>query len=266
MRLLEQYTFINVTAKALYQLVVERQSTFACSQYFDNDVMGQIICADNIVSLNRYEGALLWVIAYYRYYQPIMPEIDASEVIMKRLNIKLDMYLPLENGNLLVKTLAEIQSDLKIALNCRNDICSKRELAEKQFMFGNVTNLTTATANKYPLLKMPSISSFPENKVLLGNRIPEMMGFYATRFDYTQRIFGGQPSATFGDGLGNLFVTRFITQCWPSNEHRQAKFSNAQRRYCARVQHLEPSWLFQPLYRSPAVRVVFGWHYWYHEC
>ena len=68
-----------------------------------------IICQDPKITLMKYEGILLWVIAYYRNYEAIESETDAFQYIMSRLpgasQLKMNKLLA---SKLLVNTLLEI--------------------------------------------------------------------------------------------------------------------------------------------------------------
>ena len=62
------------------------------------------------------------------------------------------------SSKLLVKTLAEIQTDFSKSLKCRNAICRKREMAEAQFTLGAATNMTAVNA-KYLNLRVKCFDS-----------------------------------------------------------------------------------------------------------
>jgi hypothetical protein len=148
---LQQYVFINATAKAFEQLYTERRSGLPCIKYFPKDWASKI-CGDSHASLDRYSGILLWVIAYYRHFQPVNDEFNSFLFIFERLNVT-DPTIrnQILNEGLLSQTFAEIQKDFADALECFTAPCDKKYLAERQYYQSAVTNLTLS---KYKSLKV----------------------------------------------------------------------------------------------------------------
>lgn len=148
------------------------------------------------------------MLAYYRDFQPVVNEFNAYEFIFTRLNISDPgvRYQILNEGGLNT-TFSEIQNDLAAALECYSAPCDKKYLAQRQFYQSAVTNLTST---KYKALKVdafdqvPSVASFPENAALLGNRIPEITGFYHKHFNYSGFVFVGEQESLFSGNKGNL--------------------------------------------------------------
>lgn len=48
-----------------------------------------------------------------------------------------------------------------------------------------------------------SIAFFPENKELLGSKIPEIQGFYDYYFGYKGKVFGSDLDRIFNNEDGN---------------------------------------------------------------
>lgn len=148
---MQQYTFINVTAKAFEQLYKERRAGSPCLKYFPKDWAARI-CGDSIVSLDRYTGILYWTIAFYRGFQPVLNEFNAYSFILDRLNITDTGHMhQILNEGLLNQTYFEIQEDFAQALGCYSSPCDKKYLAERQFYQSAVTNISLS---KYKVLKV----------------------------------------------------------------------------------------------------------------
>lgn len=154
------------------------------------------------MTLDRYGGVVLWILAFYRNFQPLGGEIEASQYIMTKLKITDPNVLnDILYTGLLNTTLAEIQNDFKAIYGCFAAPCDKRFLGEKQFFESSVTNIKNS---KYPALSVLSVAHFQENDNLLLNKIPEIAGFYQYHFGYTGKIFGGKQNKLYGRGVGSI--------------------------------------------------------------
>ena len=152
LELLKKYTFNNITTKALFQIVMDRKALFKCKDYFMEPYSNKI-CTDPEITIERYEGTLLWVLAYYRDFQPMPgPELDARELLMVKLGIKeVSIFTKLLTQTRLDTTLKEIQKDFARKYECYRNPCDKKYLAELQFHQSRATNIVH---KKYPNLNV----------------------------------------------------------------------------------------------------------------
>lgn len=63
--------------------------------------------------------------------------------------------------------------------------------------------------------QVPSIASFPENAVLLGNRIPEITGFYNKHYNYSGFVFVGEQEGLFSGNKGRSISPRILHESVP---------------------------------------------------
>lgn len=201
--MLEDFTLINVTAVALSQLIFERRQDGSCYSMF-SDFYAKIICRDESIRPTNYAGVLVWVQAYYQGFQPSKRKIfDAQAFLRKKLNLGSSVTALEEviNRSRLKIYLDEIEADFQRIFNCASKPCDKKYLAQIQFLSSSVTN---PKVSKYDHLDYPSIIKIEGNKVLLGNKIPEISGFYRIHFNHSGKIFGGDPTSLLGSSKSNL--------------------------------------------------------------
>lgn len=205
----KEYTFINATAVALNQLIYERRNEVSCEALFPR-FYAKKICRDEFIRPTFYEGVLLWVMAYYHSYQPSREsKLDAHRLIRTRIGMDgdvsdLDDFM---KKSQLKNFLDEIETDFKEMFKCETKPCDKHFLASMQFVSSSVTD---AKSSKYHELKFSSIALIPGNKKLLGNKIPELSGFYRIHFNHTGRIFGGDIPTLLGNHKGKFLSYRFL--------------------------------------------------------
>lgn len=160
MDFLSQYVFDNMTMKAFYQLYSDRKGTYACRDYFWKPFADQI-CSDNILTLDKYDGIVLWVSAYYFYSMPYPGQVNPIPMMMARLGVaSKDYNLTFNNivqSGMFGTTLAEIQNDFMTYFGCfAPGPCDRKFLSQLQFYQSGATNINNP---KYPNLKVQFASN-----------------------------------------------------------------------------------------------------------
>jgi hypothetical protein len=61
-------------------------------------------------------------------------------------------------------------------------------------------------------MQVLSIAFFPENKELLGSKIPEIQGFYDYFFEYKGKVFGSDMDKIFNNEDGSASVNRIFNE------------------------------------------------------
>lgn len=139
--ILRQYVFNNITMKAFSSYYLNNKGGIACKDYFRGDYSIQI-CNHNILSLDRYEGIVLWVLAYYAKFQPIPGEFDARQYIEQIMNNTQFSFDETVNLSKFAGVLAEIQVNFTKYFGCFEAPCDKKFLAELQYYKSSVTNIS----------------------------------------------------------------------------------------------------------------------------
>lgn len=203
---LEQYVFDNITMKAFSQVYFERRGTKPCVLYFCSPNNrhcakdSSIVCQNPRTSLDNYEGITKWVIAFYQkdFAGPENP--NGIQMIANDTKLSEEAVTKLLSGaDLLKTTLNGIQNNFTQTYKCFRPPCDRRFLAEKQYYESYITKNAT-----YQNMNVWSVAQFSENKPFLGNKIPEIGGFYYLKFNYTEKVFGGEQDAIFSDGIGSV--------------------------------------------------------------
>ena len=213
LNLLRHYTFNNITMQGFSQLYNDRKGNATCKAYF-LDTQGRNlptkICTDPLITLDTYQGIIMWTIAKYKNFQnDSIVDFDAYNFIKKRLGLVNDEDLDfLLSSSLFNSTMWEVQNDFLSYFGCFDAPCDRRFLAERQFYQSSITNLGNKL--KYPTLKVKSIADFEVNHPLLGNKIPEIYGFYERHFKYNGKIFGGEQDKVFSNNVGRIQLTQAL--------------------------------------------------------
>lgn len=154
--LLKQYVFNNITMKAFSSFYNNNKGSTACKEYFKTMFASQI-CNHNLLSLDRYEGVVLWVLAFYRDWQPIPGEFDARAYIVQVMGNPQFNFDDTVSGSKLNKTLGEIQVNFTRYFGCFEAPCDRKFLAELQYyksMATNIANLNDSAKVNYPTLNV----------------------------------------------------------------------------------------------------------------
>ena len=218
MSVLRLFVFDNITMKAFQQVYNDNRGTTRCADYFNNVQFGEIsgdvrtrICQDPVISLDKYEGIIYWMIAFYQNWQPETGAFNATKLILDRLGIsyaKTDAIQRLTDyPSIMNRTLTEIQNDFMNNFGCFAAPCDRKFLSERQYYDSSITDPRNIYPNltKYPALAVRSVAQFSGNQALLQNKIPEICGFYDTHFGYLGKIFGGEQDKVFSNNMGNRF-------------------------------------------------------------
>lgn len=151
------------------------------------------ICRDDIIRPTFHGGVLIWVMAFYQGFQPSLRKtFDAQGLLRKKLSLgsSVTALEEIMKGSKLRTYLDEIETDFQIMFKCRSKPCDKKYLAQLQFSSSAITD---PKSKKYDQLKFPSIAKIEGNRALLGNRVPEISGFYRIHFNHSGNIFGEDP-------------------------------------------------------------------------
>lgn len=153
---LKQYVFNNVTMKAFYDYYNNHKGNSPCTNYFKTSSLQ--ICNHNILSLDRYEGVILWVLAYYKDFQPVPGEFDAKKYIISLMNTTghFSFDACVQGSDLDIK-LKEIQFNFTKFFGCFEAPCDRKFLAELQYyksMPTNIANLNDTANQLYPSLNV----------------------------------------------------------------------------------------------------------------
>lgn len=168
-----------------------------CEEIFPKPY-GLKICDEAVIRPTSYQGALIWVMAYYQTYQPPkFVRYNPQIVLMRRigLNQNFSALTEIMAKSTLRKYLDEIEEDFKTIFSCNTKPCDKEYLAKRQYFTGGVTNISHT---KYTSLNYSSIANMPDNQKTLGNKIPEIYSFFKIHFGHEERIFGGTPDKMLG--------------------------------------------------------------------
>ena len=201
---LKLYTLNNITMKAFNDVYTDKKKQILCREYFNK--YGDAICNSNLLSLDNYEGVVIWVIALFNNSDGLEPTFDALKTIETALGLNsTDEVFSILDGSYFNITFWQIQLKFQDEFGCFSPPCARKFLAEKQFYTGNITNVPNLT-QMYPSLTKRSVASFPENKDLLKNKIPEMFGFYNIHYDFggSKLIFGGETDVIFSNNQGSV--------------------------------------------------------------
>lgn len=191
--------------KALFQVYNDNKGLYPCKAYFDPNRANDI-CNNNLITLDRYEGVIMWVIAFYQDFQNTGGDIDAAQYISNVLRISKSQFNEtLLKSVFLNTTLNSIQVDFQQAFGCFSPPCDRKFLAERQFYQSSITNMKSP---KYPSLNVLSVALWEENYPLLKNKIPEIYGFYKYYYNYEGKIFGGEQDKLFNNGVGRASFTQ----------------------------------------------------------
>lgn len=160
--ILKQYVFHNITMKAFSSFYSNNKGKMSCRSYFKgNGNFPSQICNHNILSLDRYEGIVLWTMAYYSNinFDPIPGEFDAKGYIISLLNSSQTQFnfnetiLNSEFSN----TLKGIQDNFTRYFGCFEAPCNKKFLAELQYYNSSVTDIANSNSEAreyYPNLNV----------------------------------------------------------------------------------------------------------------
>lgn len=208
--ILKQYVFNNITMKAFNNFYINNKGIWSCKEYFLS--FQTQICNNNLLSLDKYDGVILWVLAFYQDWQPIPGEIDARKIITETIDHPAFNFNAAVSGSKLNVTLGQIQVNFTTYFGCFEAPCDRKFLAELQYYKSSVTNignLNDIAKQIYPSLtvvfifiQVKSVAMFEENKQLLINKIPEIYGFYKIHFNYDDRVFGGEQDKLFSSNQG----------------------------------------------------------------
>jgi len=205
---LDLYVFNNVTMKAFAQRYSDQKATYSCQNYFTASY-AERICSNNLLSLDNYNGIILWVIAVYQdnpAVQSSMQDINAIEQIAQALNIEAEKVRIILNTSIVLQNqLVLVQNDIKSQLGCFEAPCDRKYLSQLQFYSSEATYWKPSNiSSKYPIFNVYSIAQFKENEPLLDNKVPEILGFYNIHFGYTGKVFGGEQDIVFNNGQGSI--------------------------------------------------------------
>lgn len=154
--ILKHYVFHNITMKAFSNFYSNNKGDKACGDYFNGQFKSQI-CNHNIISLDRYEGITLWIMAYYKDFQPIPGEFDARGYIVSVINnTNFDFDLTVKNS-WFSGTLGGIQDNFTRYFGCFEPPCDKKFLAELQYYNSSVTDVASSNEDAkkfYPSLNV----------------------------------------------------------------------------------------------------------------
>ena len=152
---LKQYVFNNITMKAFSSYYTNNKGSIACKDYFSGDYSTQI-CNHNVLALDRYEGIVLWTLAFYKDFQPVPGEFDARAYIVATMNNSQFNFDATVQNSRFSRVLAEIQNNFTKYFGCFDAPCDKKFLAELQYYKSSVTNI--ANLNKDAKLNYPNLN------------------------------------------------------------------------------------------------------------
>lgn len=152
---LKQYVFHNITMKAFSNFYSNNKGDKGCRDYF-NGIFKSQICNHNIMSLDQYEGIILWIMAYYKDFQPIPGEFDARAYIVELMNNTQFNFQDTVKDTLFSSTLGGIQDNFTKFYGCFEPPCDKKFLAELQYYNSSVTDI--ANSNAEAKLYYPSLN------------------------------------------------------------------------------------------------------------
>lgn len=163
--ILKQYVFNNITMKAFSSFYTSNKGSLQCKDYF-RGVFSTQICNHNILSLDRYEGIVLWILAFYQDFQPIPGEFNATAYITSLLDSPTQRFFfndTVQNSKF-SGVLADIQVNFTKYFGCFVAPCDRKFLAELQYYKSIVTNIADPKqGNKEAIQNYPNLNVFISN-------------------------------------------------------------------------------------------------------
>lgn len=251
--MLETFVLNNITSKALNDTYQREDQNLLCENYFNftDTTLKSIVCDYSSVNtcIDQYVAITNWVAAIIdgpelKHCDSVC--LDARDLIVNTINnlstqhdlIKNwdDLYANL-TSTIFYQRVFQLKDDVFIeAYGCLKDLggCTRKYLAELQFISGNITNITRTglpenTKEKYPSLNVDSVIGWVENEKYLGNKIPEMYGFLNYHYDFTGQLFGKPQDQIFNSG--SCSVENDMTIYLLSSFAKDNRFSDVSHRF-----------------------------------
>jgi len=203
--LLTEYTYNNISTKAFSDMYHKNTIQYPCVAYFSS--MQREICNSNAISLENYQGIILWTLAGFNN-RGKNPDY-APKILRDQLNIDNTTLYQIISNSRFYEEMKKIQNEFLDAFGCFKNAqewapCDRKFLMEAQYYGGSITYPTENLRKKYPSLSVRSVAQFPENLPLLKNKVPELYGFYNVHYGFTGTIFGGEMDVVFSRNQGSI--------------------------------------------------------------